>query len=244
MMDQNIFGQRWTVRRAEVVVLLLGAWGNVATVRLLPPPAYVPANLTLALLAVVAARAAGLTVDDLGFAIDGVTLRRGLLLGGGAASIVLGVVALGLLTPSMRPFFANQRLLSLGRRAAAYESIVRIPLGTALAEEVLFRGVLLGLLLQRTSTARAVAYTSLWFGAWHILPTIANLEGYDAEIVSRTPVGMIQTLTITVTATSIGGGLFGLLRLRARSVLAPVLTHATLNIAAFWAVRIAASWKG
>lgn len=244
MIEPNVWGQRWTVRRAEVAVLLLAAIGNVATVRLLPPPAYVPANLALAVLAVVAARAAGSTVDDLGLAINGATLRRGFVLGGGAAGIMLGVVVLGLLTPSVRPLFANQRLVALGRRAAAYESVVRIPLGTALAEEVVFRGVLLGLMLQRTTPARAVAYTSLWFGAWHILPTIANLELDAAERVSPTPVDMIRTLLIPVIATSIGGVLFGLLRVRARSVLAPVLVHATLNIAAFWAVRIAAGWNG
>jgi membrane protease YdiL (CAAX protease family) len=51
-------------------------------------------------------------------------------------------------------------------------SSIRFPLGTALYEEVAFRGVLGALWTRRSGerTARTVAAAA--FGAWHILPTV------------------------------------------------------------------------
>ena len=53
--------------------------------------------------------------------------------------------------------------------------MVRIPLGTAVAEETIFRGAVLGLLTQRHPRARAVAVSSALFGCWHVLPTLDTL---------------------------------------------------------------------
>lgn len=230
---------RLTPASAEALVLLLAALGNVATVRLLPSGAYVPANFALALLAVAAARWADLTSAELGLGLDGATLRCGLLAGTAAAGLVLCGYALALLLPAMRQAIAAQPVPPDGRFGVAYESLIRIPVGTALAEEVLFRGALLGLALRRASPARAVASTSLWFALWHILPTLANLAASRPAGMPPTTGEQAQAVTLALIVTFVGGGIFSLLRLRSGSVLAPTLLHTTLNLAGFWAVRIA-----
>ena len=52
-----------------------------------------------------------------------------------------------------------------------FNPLVRIPFGTVLLEETLFRGVLLALALRRWSVATAVIVTSAIFGLWHVVPT-------------------------------------------------------------------------
>ncbi len=225
------------VRRAEKLVLLLAVTGNVVVVQILPRAAYLPANLVLALGAVAVARNAGMTTHELGLARA--ALPHGLHSGIIGSMAVLAVVTLGVLGPT-RPLFADTRVLAPRGRAVAYESLVRIPFGTALAEEVLFRGVLLGLALRRFSPTHAVARSALLFGFWHILPAIASVRAHAAGIVPRTPGGMVLIVAGTVAATSAGGACFAWLRLRTGSIVAPVLIHATLNVAAFWAVRMAA----
>ncbi len=225
------------VRRAEKLVLLLAVSGNVVVVRILPRAAYLPANLFLALSAVAVARNAGITTGELGLARA--ALPHGLHSGIIGSMAVLAVVTLGVVGPA-RPLFADTRALAPRGRAVAYESLVRIPFGTALAEEVLFRGVLLSLALRRFSPPHAVARTALLFGFWHILPAIASLGAHAAGTAPRTPYGMVLIVAGTVAATSVGGVCFAWLRLRTGSILAPVLIHATLNVAAFWAVRVAA----
>jgi membrane protease YdiL (CAAX protease family) len=49
--------------------------------------------------------------------------------------------------------------------------------------------------------------------------------------------GRIATVAGTVVATGLAGAAFGWLRLRSRSVLAPVIAHAGINVAAFLAAR-------
>ena len=51
----------------------------------------------------------------------------------------------------------------------AYESLARIPVGTAVFEEVAFRGVLPGLIARTTTEPAAVGLSSLLFGLWHVL---------------------------------------------------------------------------
>ena len=73
--------------------------------------------------------------------------------------------------PSTQPLFADYRVRQLSSGRARYEAAIRIPLGTALGEELIFRGALFGLLRRRHSTFTAVTVSSLLFGLWHVLPT-------------------------------------------------------------------------
>ena len=115
---------------------------------------------------------------------------------------------------------------------------MRIPIATALAEEVLFRGALLGLFRQRRSTAAAVLWTSLLFGAWHVLPTIDHYQGNPAsDLVDDPDRGRRLAVLATTLSTTGAGGVFAWLRLRSGSVLAPAMAHAAVNVSAYLAGR-------
>jgi hypothetical protein len=85
------------------------------------------------------------------------------------------VIALAVALPATRSYFLDQRAIGGGTGHLLYEVLVRIPFGTALAEEVVFRGSLLGLFLQRHSRTTATAMTSVLFGFWHVVPTLDTL---------------------------------------------------------------------
>ena len=225
-------------RDAELLVLLLAVVGNVVIFRILPRAAYLPANLVLAASVVAVARGAGMTASELG--LGRASLSRGLHIGLIGSLAVLAIVALGISAPT-RPLFADARALAPRGLAAVYESFLRIPVGTVLAEEVLFRGVLVGLALRRFTPRRVVARSALLFGLWHILPATVSLGAQTAGIVPQTPAGLILTVIGTVAVTSGAGVCLAILRLKSGSIVAPLLPHATLNIAAFWAARFAAS---
>jgi membrane protease YdiL (CAAX protease family) len=108
----------------------------------------------------------------------------------------------------------------------AYVTLVRIPLGTAVFEEFAFRGVLLALLARRWSIRTAVVASSVLFGLWHIRPTLSAVGINDPTAGGMT---VAAAVTGAVVATAAAGALFCALRLRADSLLAPIVVHAVVN---------------
>jgi uncharacterized protein len=212
------------------------AW-NAAVNRVVPSPAYVPANLAAAGLSLAAARRAGVSAAELG--LDRQRAGRGLRVGLAAAAPVVAVVAIGAALPATRRFLVgDKRATTGGAGYALYHTLVRIPLGTAVAEEALFRGALLGLLTQRHPRARAVAVSSALFGCWHVLPTLDTLalNPLGATVGDRAGTGGAVLASVAVTA--LAGLGFSWLRFRGDSVVAPVVAHAALNSSAFAAARL------
>jgi membrane protease YdiL (CAAX protease family) len=112
----------------------------------------------------------------------------------------------------------------------AYLALVRVPLGTVLVEETLFRGVLLGLGLTRWSPRLAVAASSVAFGLWHILPARQVTSFTPAtEAMAGDPAGRAVGVAAAVAGTALAGLVFCWLRLRSRSLLAPALAHWACN---------------
>ena len=220
----------------EAVGVAVLALHNVAVHRLLPAPADAALNLATAVGLTGFARHAGCSRGDLGIRAEdaGSGLRAGL----GAAAVAGGAVALAAALPATGRYFGDRRVGGAGHREAAYHLAVRIPLATALAEELLFRGVLLALFRQRRSEAAAVLWTSLLFGAWHVLPTIDHYQGNPASDLVADPVrGRLLAVLATTLSTTVAGGAFAWLRLRSRSLLAPILAHAAVNVSAYLAGR-------
>ena len=212
---------------------------NVALSRAIPRAAYVPANVAAAGLSIAAARGLGVSPADLGLRRDRV--GRGLRVGLAAALPVVAAVALGATLPATRRYFADERARAGGAGHVLYEVLVRIPLGTALAEEAIFRGSVLGLLLQRHPGRTAAAMSSLLFGFWHVLPTLDTLQLDPAGAPAHgDPVRAGGAVAASVLATAAGGCALGWLRLRADSVVAPAVAHACLNSSAFLAARLVA----
>lgn len=218
-----------TPTRTLLVLVAMLAGINVLTNRVLPEGAYVPFALAAAGgLIAYAVLGDGRTRTDLGG--DPGAVPTGLRWGAVLAVIVALVYAVGMALPATRPLFEDARVEGLDGAAVAYHALVRVPLGTVALEEVAFRGVLLSMLLARTSTLRAVAWSSLLFGLWHVLPIIGmgpvnptqedHLEGTDGTLVA---------VVGGVAATALAGAFLCWLRLRTHSLVAPMVLHWATN---------------
>jgi uncharacterized protein len=230
---------RQALARAELAAAAALLGWNAAINRMVPSPVYVPANLAAAGLSLAAARTRRVPAADLGLGCDRV--GRGLRVGLAAAAPLAALVALGAALPATRRWFLDERATTGGAGYALYHSLVRIPFGTAVAEETLFRGALLGILLQRHSRMRASAVSSALFGVWHVLPTLDTLALNPAgSAVGADPVRVGGAVLAAVAATGAAGLGFSWLRFRGDSLLAPVVAHAALNCSAFVAARLVA----
>jgi len=212
---------------------------NVAISRPIPGIGYVMANDSAAVLSVIAARTCGVSRPGMGMCPD--RLGRGIRIGLTTALPAAAVVGLGAVVPATREFFRDERARGGGTRHVLFEALVRIPLGTALPEEVIFRGSLLGLFTQRHCPAVAASMSSILFGVWHVLPTLRTLPLSPAGTrVHGDPVRTVGVVLGTVTATTLAGYGLAWLRFRSGSIAAPVVAHASLNGAAYLAARFVA----
>jgi membrane protease YdiL (CAAX protease family) len=179
--------------------------------------------------AVVAALAAGATLDDLGLRPQ--SIPKALARGAISASAIAAAIGLGAALPATRRWFDDERVLDVSAGEAVFRGLVEIPVGTAVYEEVVFRGVVMGLALRRLPALPAVLVTSGLFGLWHVLPSIRDREHNPA---TREQHPATVTLA-TVLNTAAVGVLLGWQRLRTNSVVAPILAHAASNSIAFLA---------
>jgi len=191
--------------------------------------ALVPLNAAATVGVVAAASASGLSPGEMGLGAD--ALGRGLLWGLALAPVAPLALGLALLVPAGVRSLRDVRLARLSTGELWFWVLVRIPLATALFEEVAFRGVLLGMLGESPG---GVALSSVVFGLWHVGPawvrSAANRP--DANRTSRFP-----EIAGTIAATTAGGVLLALLRVHTGSVVAPVLVHLSVNVAATLAGR-------
>lgn len=219
--------------RPLVVVVLLLAVSNVMTNEVLPSWAYLPWNLAMTgVLLWLALVGDGTDRRDVG--LDPATVRRGLAVGGAIfAVIAIGLVA-GALLPATRDLFDDARVGDVSAWGMAYQVLLRIPFGTVVFEEVAFRGVLLGMLLRRTTTVRAVAWSSALFGLWHVLPAIGVEERNPVlgDVFTGTA-GAVAAVVLAVIGTGLAGVVFCLVRLAGRNLVAPVLMHVATNSVVF-----------
>ena len=196
--------------------------------------AYVPVNLTfVGAITILSASALELSRTDLGLRgdLDAVVLALGIV-----AVFALGAFALAGSRHAGR--IADKRVTDLRGAALAFYVCVRIPLGTALAEEVLFRGVLFAAWLEAgASTVLAAVWASMAFGLWHVTPTIIGIRMNDPQAGSyKLGAALITAVLLTTTA---GLGLTWL-RLETGGLVAPIVLHAGINsVGALAAVRAA-----
>jgi membrane protease YdiL (CAAX protease family) len=204
------------------------AW-NLAANLWLPWALYVPgAFLLAAILVGVAAKLGGCRWSDLG--LDRKDLGRGLAYGAAVALPVTVVLAVGAALPATRGLFQDRRAEGISTAVLLYVALVRVPLGTVVLEETLFRGVLLGLGLRRWSQTTAVTVSCLAFGLWHVLPArqVTSFNPVFAGLASG-QLGRVYGVIAAIVATALAGLVLCWLRLRSRSLLAPALLHATVN---------------
>ena len=211
---------------AAVAVLVLF---NVArSLGLLGPPRYAWVSVSLLALALaLIAWATGAARADLGLAPA--DMRAGLRYGAGAAGIVLLVLIVAAALPATSGFLHYARARISGARLL-YELGVSILLLTSIPEEFAFRGVLLGSALRLWGPWRASLITSALFGLWHIVPTLHTMADNPAVAgASASVAGRVLVVLGSVAVTFAAGLIFCWLRLRSRSLIAPVMAHWATN---------------
>jgi hypothetical protein len=216
---------------AGVATLAYGAVLN----RAFPDVVHIPASLTAAATWLTAARRAGVSVAGLGLAPE--RMRAGARVGIAVGAPIVAGIGIASRLHATSGYFDDARVRGATPRKAAYEAAVRIPIATALGEELIFRGALLGLFGRKHSTVAAVAASSLLFGVWHVLPTLDGLAMNPPDGGDHSASHKLGVIAGTVAATTAAGVGFSLLRLRSGSVLAPVIVHAAINSSAFIAAR-------
>lgn len=177
----------------------------------------------------------GFTWADLGLARN--RLRSGLVLGLRVSMVVAaGLLVALLIAPEV---FQDERYRQGVWHAVLFALFV-VPLQTVLFEELLFRGVVWGLVRKAKGARVATHVSSALFGLWHIAPSLA----VDAAAISVGDIGVNQTMLIAgiVLVTYGAGVLLCELRRRSDSLLAPILVHWTINGLA--ALAAAFVWAG
>ena len=191
----------------------------------LGPPVVTVAVLMGAL--VLVAWSTGATLADLGLGRGDV--GAGLRYGAGAFGLVLLVLIVAAVIPATNGFLHDSRAQISGGRLL-YGVGVSIVLFTAIPEEFAFRGVLLGSALRLWGPWRASLITSALFGLWHIAPTLHTMSDNRAVSgLSATVGGQVLLVLGSIAVTFVAGLAFCWLRLRSRSLIAPVMAHAAIN---------------
>jgi membrane protease YdiL (CAAX protease family) len=210
------FGQTVAVLAAFAVARPFGLLG----------PAVLSVSLLTAVLALIA-WSAGATRADLGLARA--DMGPGLLYGAGAFGAVLLVLVVAAVIPATNGFLHDSRAQIDGGRLL-YELGVPIVLLTAIPEEFAFRGVLLGSALRLWGPWRASLITSALFGLWHIAPTLHTMsDNREFAGAAAHTGGQVLLVLGSVAVTFVAGLLFCWLRLRSRSLIAPVMAHVATN---------------
>jgi membrane protease YdiL (CAAX protease family) len=206
------------------VALALVAWNNVIVPRLPGDRGYLAGNVIASAALLTAARAAGLSWEQLG--LERRRVRAGARWGGACVVLVAAGYAVAVAVPDVRPLLADERAAGRDATAVAYAAMVRIPLGTVLWEEVAFRGVLLAALGRVLSPRAAVAASAVVFGLWHVRPAF---DAVTANDLADGPVLTGLAVLLGCSFTALAGVLFVWLRLRSGSLLAPALLHLATN---------------
>ena len=229
---------RMSPKAAVVVVVVVLAGLNVVDNRVARASLIVGPVVVAGLTGI--ARLAGLSWQDLGLGPG--TWRPGLRWAAAEIGIVGLVLAAAAALPLTRQAFRDTRYrLDLGNTLLT--SLVLIPIGTVLVEELAFRGVLWGLLKEVKGTATATIVSSALFGVWHVLPSL-GLATNNQAITGAVGTGKsAQTTTVlaTVLFTALSGVVFCEVRRRSGSILASAGLHwatnglAVLASSAVWA---------
>ena len=169
----------------------------------------------------------GATPADLGLGRSDVW--AGLAYGAGACGVVLLVLAVAAVIPAANGFLHDSRAQISGGRLL-FELGVSIVLLTAIPEELALRGVLLGSALKLWGPWRASLITSALFGLWHIAPTLGTMsDNHEFKGIAASIGGETLLVLGAIAVTTVAGLLFCWLRLRSKSLIAPIMAHAATN---------------
>lgn len=207
---------------AALLSLLVVAYNNVIN-RWAPfhGPAYVSVNLAFAALVTIPALFV-LSAASIGLQGNPGDLVLPLVL-----VAIFAVVVFGLASSRHAHRIADRRVAGMHGPALAFYVLVRIPLGTAVTEELIFRGVLFAAWQAAGVADLGAAFlASAAFGLWHVAPTLIGLRINDSDA-SRQKVR--AAVIGAVLATTIAGLGLTWLRVWSGGLWAPIVLHAGVN---------------
>ena len=188
---------------------LVGAVGLLTSANLLnnwlAPSAYVATGVVTSALLLGLFRLAGGTWADAGLGRG--SRRRGLRW---AAALAGATVAAGIVLA----------VAGVGPEGLAFAALVRVPLGTALLEEVGFRGVVYGLARRLGGVGWATTLSSALFGLWHVLPAMTIAAGAGVGV---------WAVGAAILASAIAGAVLCELRRRSGSLIPCIVVHWCVN---------------
>jgi membrane protease YdiL (CAAX protease family) len=202
--------------------------------------AYVATSLITVVVLLALLWLAGGTWADAGLARD--TLGPGLAWGAVLVAAVAVGCALAAALPWTRQMFVDNRVVGVRPREVAYETLVRIPIGTVALEEVAFRGVLYGLaVLAYDRVVWATVLSAGLFGLWHVFPARELLAlNPAAGRVFRTRNMLI--VPAAVLATALVGVVFAEIRRRTGSLVPVLALHWATNALGYLTAFVVTRW--
>lgn len=208
---------------------------NVVQNTLLTERGYVAGNIAVTAGALAWARRSGVDWADLG--LDPKDMGRGLATGAAVSAMATGIAWASRDAILTRSLLGDERIQNLRRDEVWRRILIRFPLGTALFEEVVFRGVMP--VAFRGPKWRKEVISASAFAAWHIIPTWRTLAA-SVRGRSLSPEGKIAVVVGGSAAAGVAGVAFAGLRRSASSLAAPWLAHTLLNsLALLLATRFA-----
>lgn len=228
-----------TAYAQEIVLVILILLYSTVLAKSVPAKYHLYLNISITAVAILLGLSFGLNLEQMGLAFN--KILPGIFIALVAVIIIIISTSIVATIPLLRRFFLGDNLAQASGKLITYEATIRVPFGTALIEEVLFRGVLLGLLLQQNSLIVAIIISAVIFGLWHIFPTIAMLE--DNKILARANKDLKKrkygSIVGIVLITASAGLVFAWLRIIANSIVAPWLVHWSINSSGMLGVAIA-----
>lgn len=177
---------------------------------------------------------AGLSWASLGLDFTWGTQTQGFIWSAALVGIVFLGYAIAAALPWTRKGFADARTAEMGVGMFLYHAFLRIPLGTALMEEVAFRGVLLAAVTAAWGTVWGVAVSSVLFGFWHVLPALEFHEASSTtDRLGNSWWAKFTTVGGQVVGTGLAGVGFCMVRIWSGSLLPSIALHASLNALGF-----------
>ncbi len=235
-----------SLREATALTALALAYSNGLAWRAhkrgqVPEEAFRGVNLVVLglLMGLAAFRRGGLR--EVGFKKEG--LGRSLL-GGLAVGVGLSAVPLFLI---YRPILLDAPLeygpiSKMTRRELLRDLMWGVPVGIALFEELIFRGLLYSALERGRSPQFAVAGSAAAFAGWHFAVTYTSAAQSNIAGAAQLPRPLkpfVQPLAVLggVLSTGLAGVAFGLLRRRTGNLAGPILAHYLVDSLLIVAIR-------
>lgn len=151
----------------------------------------------------------------------------------GAFAVTATVVAIASGRPRTARWLADRRIGAMSARTFWVHVLLRIPVLTALVEEVLFRGVAWAALDEVGGTPAAWLGSAVAFGFGHVAVAHAQARREGRPV--------LAWIAVTVVATTMAGLALGALRWSTGGIWAPAGVHAVVNATLAWgAHRVAA----